>query len=310
VPRIVDVERQGERAWVEVETEQAGTTRRQVEFFRLVYSEWKHTGPDERYWGEPQETHTEHLRWIYRARDEEWVTSLFDSTEQAYRQICADFGLDPAQKQVTIEVVYSLDRAYLPLYPEGPVLAMPSPLLVGLDDESVAGLPATLLLNYLGLQATGGDPSTLAQPHRTVLDAIERWEATQLSLNSRWPSYGLPQVAEAIEAGKLLPLSEVWGEGDAQRDALADVQSYSAIEYLVVRHGVESIPPLLQALGTQLTVEDALQTALGPGFVFEEFEAGWRNWIWQEYGPPGTPLAVVPTPARLSTAAPIPHACH
>lgn len=303
-PRIVEVEQQGEEAWVEVETEQWGETHRKVEFFRLVDGEWKHTGPDERYWGEPREAQTEHLRWIYRAGDEEWVTSLFDSAEQAYRRICDDFGLDPAGQQVTLEVMYTLDRAYLPLYPEGPVLPMPSPLLVGLDEETAAGLPASLLLNYLGVQATGGDPSMLTEANRMVLDAIERWEATQLSLDDWWASYGAAQLAAAIEAGELRPLSEVWGAGEIEGNALGHVQSYSAIEYIVDRHGAQHIPALLQALGTQATVEQALQAVLGSRFAFEAFEAGWRTWIWEQYGPPGTPPVITPAPAQAPTAAP------
>jgi hypothetical protein len=303
-PRIVEVEQHGEEAWVEVETEQWGETRRKVEFFRLVDGEWKHTGPDERYWGEPREAHTEHLHWIYRARDEEWVTGLFDSAEQVYRRICADFGLDPAGQQVTIEVVYALDRAYLPLYPEEPVLPMPSPRLVGLNEETAEDLPASLLLNYLGVQAAGGDPSVLTQADRTVLDAVESWEADQLSLNDWWVAYGVPQLSAALEAGEMWPLAEVWGEGETQGYTLAHVQSYSAIEYLVDRYGAERIPTLLQSLGAQTTVEQALQAALGPDFVSEDFDAGWRAWIWERYGPPGTPPAFTPAPAESPAAAP------
>jgi hypothetical protein len=304
LPAIVAIQEQGEEAWVTVETEQGGTTRRKVEFFRRVDGEWKHTGPDERYWGEPRQAHTEHLRWTYRARDEEWVTPLLDHAEAAYRRICGDFGLDPAGQQVTLEVVYAMDEAYLPLYPEGPNLPLPSPLLVGLDDETVESVPATLLLNYLGARATGGDPSTMTRAHRTLLDAIESWEATQLSLDSWWASHGEPQLGEAIEAGQLLPLSQVWGEGGTQEYALAHVQSYSAVEYLVERHGAQSIPALVQALGSQPTVEQALRAALGPGFAFEAFEAGWRAWIEQQYGLPGTPSAASLTAAPGSSTVP------
>ena len=210
-PRVVKVELQGERAWAEVMRKQGDTKQQSVEFFRLVDDQWKHTGPDEQYWGNPQEAQTEHLRWIYRERDEEWVINLLDRGEELYQRICDDFGLDSAQQQVTIEVVYSLDSAYLPLYPEGPILPMPSPLLVGYDDEMVGRFLGSLLLNYLGVRATGMNPSTMTEAHRTVLDAITRWEATQV-LSGEWWSYQVPQLAKAIEARELLPLHRTVGK--------------------------------------------------------------------------------------------------
>ena len=93
-PRVVEVGLRGDKAWAEVVSEPWDTTVQSVEFFRMVGGQWKHTGPDERYWGSPRETQTEHLRWLYRERDEEWVTELLDEGEQTYQRICGDFGLD------------------------------------------------------------------------------------------------------------------------------------------------------------------------------------------------------------------------
>jgi hypothetical protein len=302
-PKVVKVELQGKRAWAEVKRKQGDTKQRRVEFFRLVDDQWKHTGPDEQYWGDLQETRTEHLHWVYRERDEEWVTNLLDRGEELYQRICDDFGLDSAQQQVTIEVVYSLDSAYLPLYPEGPILPMPSPLLVGYDDEMVESFLGSLLLNYLGVRATGRNSSTMTEAHRTVLDAVTRWEATQV-LSGEWWSYQVPQLAKAIEARELLPLHELWGNGATQQYALATAQSFTLIDYIVEKYGRKSISTLLQALGNTPSVEGALQEALGPDFIIEEFEADWLTFIWERYGPPGTVPVITPAPRRSPTPAP------
>ena len=301
-PRVVKVELQGERAWAEVKRKQGDTTQRRVEFFCLVDDQWKHTGPDEQYWGDLQETRTEHLHWLYRERDGEWVTNLLDRGEELYQRICDDFGLDSAQQEVTIEVVYSLDSAYLPLYPEGPILPMPSPLLVGYDDEMVESFLGSLLLNYLGVRATGRNSSTMTEAHRTVLDAITRWEATQV-LSGEWRSYQVPELAKAIEAGELLSLQELWGNGTTQQYALTTAQSLTLIDYIVEKYGRRSISTLLKALGKSPSVEGALQEALGPGFIIEEFEAHWLTFIWERYGPPGTVPVITPAPRRSPTPA-------
>jgi aminopeptidase N len=51
-------------------------------------------------------------------------------------------------------------------------------------------------------------------------------------------------------------------------------------------------------------VEEALQEALGPGFIIEEFEADWLTFIWERYGPPGTVPVITPAPRRSPTPAP------
>ena len=306
-PEVISVELQGEEAWAEVVWTGWGITRRQVEFFRLVNGQWKHTGPDERYWGSPRQTRTEHLRWTYRERDERWVTGLLDKGEKMHQRVCDDFGLVPAEQQVTIEVAYSLDAAYLFSYPEGPILRMPSPLLIGVEDDGYGRMEdflSGLLVNCLAVQSVGGDVAQVTGARRAALDAIRHWEAVQVSSDARWKSECASQLAEAIEAGELLPLAEVWGDGTTQSHELATAQSYTLIEYIVERYGRKSVPALLQALSGSLSLEEALQKALGPGFVIEEFEADWLTFIWEKYGPAGVPPVVSPAPRSSPTPAP------
>jgi hypothetical protein len=311
-PRVIEVRLQGEKAWADVVSETWDTTVRRVEFFRLVDGLWKHTGPDERYWGSPRETQTEHLRWIYRERDEEWVTDLLDEGEQTYQRICGDFGLDPPGQQVTIEVEYSMDAYEMLFYPEGPTLSLPPPLLRGVrdDDEVPMASPLrALLVNYLALQPVGGEVSEVRAGRRAVYDAIISWE-TDMLLGTQWESSTVSQLTAACEAGKLFSLNElheVWTDGitgwayTGEDYRLATAQSRSLIDYIVEKYGRESIAPLLRALGNSLSLEEALQEALGPGFVIEEFELDWLTYVWEEYGPTGMPPAITPSPTRSRT---------
>ncbi len=304
-PRVVGVEPQGEEAWVEVVWTEWGITRRKVEFFRLVNDQWIHTGPDERYWGSPLETQTEHLRCTYRERDEKWVADLLDKGEKIHQRICDDFGLVPAEEQVTIEVAYSPD-VYLPFYPEGPILWMPSPLLVGMEDDSdgqIKDFLGALLVNYLAVQSVGGDMSKVTGARRAALDAIRYWEGVQVRSDGG-KSYYVPDLAEAIEAGGLLPLDEVWGDSTPQQYELARAQSITLIDYIVERYGKKSMPALLQALGSSTSLDEALQKALGAGFAIEEFEVGWLTFVWEKYGPAGAPPVITPAPRRSPTPAP------
>jgi hypothetical protein len=305
-PRVVSIQLQDEEAWVEVTWTQGGTTRRRAEFFRQVTDEWKHTGPDERFWGSPLETRTEDLRWIYRERDEGWVSGLFDKGEEIYQRVCDDFGLVPGERQVTIEITYSMDELYLPFYPEGPILRLPSPFLIGMEGDDyrqTEGFLSSLLVNYLAVQSAGGDVAKVTGARRAALDAIRDWERWQVSSDG-WESYWAAHLVEAIERGELLPLSEVWGESEPQLYALATAQSYTLMDYIVEKYGRKSLSALLLTLGSSPSLEEALQKALGPGFVIEEFEADWLAFVWEEYGPGGTPLLITPPPSRTPTPAP------
>ncbi len=304
-PKAVSVELQGEEAWVEVVWTEEGTTRRKVEFFRLVNDQWIHTGPDERYWGSPLETQIEHLRWTYRERDEKWVADLLDKGEKIHQRICDDFGLVPAEEQVTIEIAYSPD-VYLPFYPEGPILRMLSPLLIGMEDDNdrrLEDLLGAFLVNYLAVQSVGGDMTRVTGARRAALDAIRYWEGVQVS-SDRWKSYYVPDLAEAIEAGGLLFLDQVWGDSTPQQYELARAQSVTLIDYIVERYGKKSIPALLQALGSSTSLDEALQKALGPGFAIEEFEVGWLTFVWEKHGPAGAPPVITPAPRPSPTPAP------
>jgi len=303
-PEVVSVELQGEEAWAEVMWTGWGMTLRKAEFFRLVNGQWKHTGPNERYWGSSLEAQTEHLRWIYRERDERWVTELFDKGERIYQGVCDDFGLVPAEEQV-IQIAYSPD-VYLPFYPEGPILRMPSLLLIGMEEDRAGQMEdylGALLVNYLAVQSVGGDVAKVTGACRAALDAIRHWEATQV-LPDWWESYRASRLAEAIEAGELLPLDEVWGDSTTKRYELATAQSQTLIEYIVERYGRESISVLLPALSSSPSLEEALQKALGPGFVIEEFEAGWFTFVWEKYGPAGAAPVISPAPRLSPTPAP------
>jgi len=303
--RVVGVELQGEDAWAEVVWTKWGITRRKVEFFRLVHDQWIHTGPDERYWGSPLETQTEHLHWIYRERDEEWVTDLLDKGEEIYQRVCDDFGLVPTEAQVTIEITFSLE-AFLPFYPEGPILSISSPPLTGMEDDGAGQMEDLLgefLVNYLAVQSVGGDMSTVTGARRATLDAIRHWECVQVGSDER-KSYYVPDLAEAIEAGGLLPLDEVWGDSTPQQYELARAQSVTMIDYIVERYGKKSIPALLQALGSSTSLDEALQKALGPGFAIEEFEVGWVTFVWEKHGPAGAPPVITPAPRPSPTPAP------
>ncbi|NIN66529.1 MAG: hypothetical protein GTO63_17940, partial [Anaerolineae bacterium] len=305
-PKVVSVQQQGEEIWAEVVIRRESGTWRKVEFFRRVNDEWKHTGPNVQFWGSPRETRTTHLHWTYRERDEECIASLLNQGEEIYQRVCDDFGLLPAKGQVTIKVAYSWDGLYLPFYPAGPTLSLPSPLLIGMkeDSEPQTEQPlGALLVNYLAVQAVGGDVAKVTGARRAALDAIRHWETWEVSSQEREPYWEAP-LLQAIEAGELLPLSEVWGEDEPESYTLAVSQSHTLIDYIVTKYGRQSIAALLAALSSSSSLEEALQKALGPGFTMAQFESGWLAFIWARYEVAGVPPAVTPAPKKTSTPAP------
>jgi hypothetical protein len=62
---------------------------------------------------------------------------------------------------------------------------------------------------------------------------------------------------------------------------LAYAQSLSTIDYIISKHGVNTLPQLLQAFSTNTSVDENLTTILG--FDYIDFENEWFEYIYEEY---------------------------
>jgi hypothetical protein len=288
VPYVVEVGRRGDQAWALVMEDPDGepaTGPARIEFFRRVYGQWLHTGSDPEHWGALQESHSEHITWAYREADERQVARLAPFAEGFAQQVCDDLRLDPQERQLVIDVCYSPDCAYL-IQPHDQVIELPTPLLVGLDEEGLQYAIANLLAGHLVQQAAGpGGGATAVRS--AILSGIEGWEVSE-AVGETPSQHRFLALRSAVASGKLLTLQDL--DQAVIRDAgLSYDQAYTIIEYTVSQYGRQVLAALARVAGRPGQypgpgVSETLQEALGPDLDLAAFEAGWLAFIRERYG--------------------------
>jgi hypothetical protein len=106
----------------------------------------------------------------------------------------------------------------------------------------------------------------------------------------------LTLAAQAAREGRLLPLRALSGSfgRDTEQVQLAYAESLSVVMYLLETWGEAGLQGLIQAFREGVNPQKAVHQALGVSW--EEFEAGWINWM----GVPATPRpSATPTTALL-----------
>jgi hypothetical protein len=280
---VVEASRRGDEAWallMENPDSDPVVGPAKIEFFRRVYGQWLHTGPDPDHWGPPQESRTEHITWTYREADASEVARLATVAEAFTQQVCDDLGFDLTPGAFDIEVCYSLDCGQV-VYPLDEVLDLPTPLLFGFDQEGSDELLANLLVDYLVSRATGlGESARIPDP--MMLSAIERWEVAQLTGESSL--YAVPQ---AVAEGKLLTLEGLSSPRESDNLALRYEQAYTLVEYTVAQYGGQILPALLRTASHRADVSNMLKETLGADLDLAAFEAGWLDFVQERYGDGG-----------------------
>ncbi len=274
---IAAMEWGGERAWVEVTHTWQGVTVKQVQFYRLVDGQWKHTGPDERYWGQRCDMESEHLHLVYPERDEAMVKRLAEEGDQIYETICRDFGVGPYEWKLWVLVQpfsYSL-FGYKAV--DGPHVRLESPLLHGVrtDGWLSTWMRAQLARRLaIGLLIAGGTGDEIAL-RGTLPHAIVNWEVSRLVPDMPREPVACDQLMYAIQTGGLIPLEHVlWVRLHyGLRADLLGAETETLLEYIVDEYGADKIPALWRRLNLPPSAEEMALSLFGIGL--EELEAGW-----------------------------------
>lgn len=293
VPYVVEVGRRDDRAWALVMEDPDGDPApaegprppAKIEFFRRAYGQWLHTGPDPDYWGQPQESRTEHILWRYREADAAQVARLAARAEAFAGQVSDDVGLELETNAVAINVCYSMDCGYV-VYPLDRELNLPTTLLFGYDEQMTESLLASLLTGHLVRQAARPGGDSLGAASR-ILDGVEQWEEAQL-MGEAWSGSGPVALRDAVAAGTLLSLEQFDEPLDGENSALIYAQAYTLVEYVVAQYGRQILPALVRAAGYRVGVVGALRETLGVDLDLTAFEAGWLEFVRQRYGEQGT----------------------
>jgi hypothetical protein len=283
---VVEVERWGDEAWALVMEDPEGDPESgpaEIEFFRRVYGQWLHTGPDPDHWGTPQESQSGQIIWRYREADEGLVAQLAPFAETLHQQVCDDLGFKPDEGQL-VNICYSPDCVNV-VYPHDRVIELPTLLLSGLDEEGLQYVLANLLTSHLVRRAAGLDARSPTVDSR-VLSAIEHWEAAQVT-GDRGDEETFLALQQAVADGTLLSLEGLNQRLAAENTALSHAQTLALIDYTVAQYGWEVMPALVRAAGHQTNVIQILQEALGADLDLTAFEVGWLAFIRERYGDGG-----------------------
>jgi hypothetical protein len=283
--RVTGIEVKGDTARAIVETEWGDESVHLVSFFRQADEGWLHTGPRAEFWGEPRQAGSEHLTWLYRERDEEWVGALLDDGEAMLRQLDEELGISPTEP-ITIEVRYR-PPYWQEVKSTSPVLALPSLLLAGGSEHGTRSAVGRVLaqyvcLNYAGYQSVG---QALQDSRGVLLTDIISWEGAQVT-GSGLDEQSARLGADAAAGNEPLSLDQVWaetGEPQALSSRLRMALAYTAIDYIAARHGRQAVRELLGGLRTVPTVDEALEKVLGYRDR-HDLETGWLEFVRDRYG--------------------------
>jgi hypothetical protein len=278
---IAAIEWFGDQAWVEVTHTWQGVTHKRVQFYRLADGQWKHTGPDERYWGQRRDMESEHLHFVYPERDEAMVKRLIDEGDQMYERICRDFGIGPSEWKLWVLIQPFSGSLFGYKAVDGPHVRLESPLLYGMrtDDWLSPWMRAQLARSLaIGLFIPGsmGDEVAL---RGTLPHAIVNWEVSRLVPDMPREPVACDQLGQAMEAGGLIPLEQVlWVRlYYGLRADLLEAEAETLLEYIVDEYGAERIPALWRGLRFAQPAEEMVLSLFGIGL--KELEAGWIAFV-------------------------------
>ncbi|HSJ57523.1 MAG TPA: hypothetical protein VLC95_10100 [Anaerolineae bacterium] len=283
---VVEAGRRDDRAWARVSGEGPdGQPFYRVEFFRQLYGDWLHTGPNPAWWGAEREEHTAHVVWRYREAEEAWITEVAPFMEAAHARACADLGLDPRRSVVTFDLCYSIDCNHVLFYTAGPSISLPAPLLAGWSGETAAEvLPGIMVGNLLArAMGSGSDPNVSVGNVPAWMDGIRLWETGRVT-GIPGSEFWLTELRTAAADGSFLSLDAMAYPPTPDTYSLLYAQSYALVEYLVARHGPGVLPALVRAAVPSNTPRETIEEAFGPDFDLAAFEQEWMAWMQAEYG--------------------------
>jgi len=250
--RIVKVDPWGDVVWVEVEekpteeelaADKDASPRRRVRFYRHAGGSWKHTGSQDKLWGEERERDDGLVHLIYRARDEVYIDRLAQRVRDWHREFCRTLDCPP-NTRLTIILSAATYHPWGRLEPDSLLLPPGYPAKPGRVDEIT--VPSYW---YTGLpQPEAGE---------------EEWDKIFAPL--RW------QMAYAL-AAQVAGLQDIPDETANQWCLLEEIAFWLAepqrqdkpplLRRIVEKKGAAVIPELLRQL-KDLSITDVLTDWLG-----------------------------------------------
>jgi hypothetical protein len=207
--QVQDVDLRGDVAWVEVL--EGDPALRRVRFYRQTDQGWKHTAPQEAFWGVAIELNYGGLIFRYHRRDEPYVNPMIEAAAQTFDEVCAELGC-------VLETLPEFDFAVhnapgAPIQQTDNVYQLDSPWLVGLPPDE-----------------------TQQAPYQDQIEYAIAYDLASLSLA---PLSGHEGASELVDA--MADEYAVWKSEDA-------VDKAPILKRLVARHGKEALPEILRSL--------------------------------------------------------------
>lgn len=270
-------------AWVDLKlTNKTGKTYREGRFYRRgVDGRWRRSNGDETFWGPSRLLETQYFQIQHRLRDAPYVRQASEGLDEWYRQIRADFGLPAPSGSRVVDVVADPEAA------ASANLVLKSPHLdLRTSDDSLSNLLRGWLAYKIAEELLQEAAPTLARDnrstaHRAVVTGIIYWEVNQFAPFTVSETTELRTLlTEAVRGNALIPLRELQPfYSDQERQRLLWPHQVSAASFLAETYGRASISRFLKQ--TTDPLDRSVQVAFG--VPYDQFEAGWRQYIQQKY---------------------------
>lgn len=266
---------------------------RENRFYQQTATGWVRTLPTSAYWGEVRSLETLHLRFEFYEPDAATIIPLASRLERVYLTLYDLFDLTPPmdEPKLTLAVVPEPVRAGSAY--DGR-LRFTSPLLArvpqGLSDadhlahQMVSRFTARVLNETLIVTGYSN-----IDGWQNLLRALRGWLRTVV-LEDRSPWHQQAEAAfrtlrQAYPDLRLADINDPYPVPVSNREA--EMWQYmvaeSVVAYAVERYGWERLPAFVRGLG-----EYSYWNGLIPrtfGVSVEEFEAGWQQYLAEEYAP-------------------------
>jgi uncharacterized protein len=224
--------------------------------------------------------HGDRVRVLYPEGQEDLARDLLDEARSLYAGLSAELGLDNAE-DLTIKL-YESDNAF-----RSSISPMPSTQRVpawSRSGESVKlRISPEIMLDELR-------PTLVAQVARALMQ--------QMGVDAEWLLKGvgihlsrsfdggalqqatarnLPKLSRSVPKYTLYDLRAMPGDEDVsgQERGMLNAQAWDTVRYLVYTHGWDALLDLLQGQGRGLSLDAALENAIGQSLP--AFEAAWRE---------------------------------
>ncbi|MBI3959489.1 MAG: hypothetical protein HY328_11840 [Chloroflexi bacterium] len=303
---VLAVELRGDQALAQVRVADAdsGLSYRETRFFQRTVHGWQPVDPIDDFWGSAQQQTSDFFIFHFRQRDGATIAAVAPQLDEHYRRVRRWLGLvsPPTEGKIAVRVVGPQGLAE---FRTGRVrtLTVASPSLQSLPaDLSEADALLHALLSSLIDEAVTAALLRLLHSEWQVSSGMSeglrlwlRWEsgladATARRAQVRRSYEPLAEAGSALHSGlspRLADVSLSINPRDYREESLTQIRQSAVatatlLEYATRRYGSGRVAVLLAKLSHLMTWQTLIPAVFD--VPAEEFEAGWRAWLAQEYG--------------------------